>query len=181
MKKIILLVTVTVVFLTACNNQQHEQQQVKKKEISKTELSAKIQQEEKALFGDDAAKIDKKSALRLVSDYQQFAARFPDDSAAAGYLFKASDISMNMGKPHQTVAIFDKLINNYPEFRKIETCYFLRAFVYDDQLKDYTKAKQYYQEFLKKYPDSDFADDATMLLKNMGKTPEELINEFGDK
>ena len=181
MKKIVLFLSVLVVALAACNSPQAEKQQTKKKEISKAELLTNIQQEEKALFGDDAAKIDRRRALKLVDDYQQFAGRFPNDTAAPGYLFKASDISMNMGKPGQTVAIFEKLIKQYPDYNKIETCYFLRAFVYDDQLKDYKKARQYYQEFLKKYPDSDFADDAAMLLKNMGKTPEELIKEFGNK
>ncbi len=45
-------------------------------------------------------------------------------------------------------------------------------------LRDLDECKKYYEEFLEKYPESDFADDAEMSLKNLGKTPEELIMEF---
>jgi TolA-binding protein len=58
---------------------------------------------------------------------------------------------------------------------------FLKAFVYEDQLHDLNKAKKYYEEFLEKYPDSDFADDARISLQNLGKSPEELIKEFEEK
>jgi TolA-binding protein len=35
-----------------------------------------------------------------------------------------------------------------------------------------------YEAFLKKYPNDDFADDAQFLLKNLGKSPEEIIKGF---
>jgi hypothetical protein len=44
------------------------------------------------------------------------------------------------------------------------------------------KAKETYEDFLKKFPDDkDYADDATMALKNLGKSPEDLIKEFEKK
>jgi outer membrane protein assembly factor BamD (BamD/ComL family) len=180
MKKVFLFVSVMVLFLTACNSPAGKKE-TSTNVLTKTELSDSIHQSEKVLFDKAAARIDKKGALKLAGYYKEYANRFPDDSLAAGYLFKASDIYMNMGLPQQTVILFDKLIKEYPDYDKIATCYFLRAFVYDDQLKDYKTAKKYYQDFLNKYPDSEFADDAEMLLKNIGKSPEELIKEFGNK
>ena len=180
MKKIVLIASVLLLIFSACNAPS-KKKEVKNVKLSESEMLRNIQQDEKAMFSGTATKIDKKLALKLVEEYQQYANRFPDDTITPEYLFKASDISMNMGTPRQTIAIFDKLINKYPDFNKISTCYFLRAFVYDDQLKDYKNAKQYYKDFLKRFPDSDFADDAQMLLNNLGKTPEELINEFGKK
>jgi len=35
-----------------------------------------------------------------------------------------------------------------------------------------------YREFLQKYPNHEFADDAELSLKNLGKTPEELLEQF---
>ena len=177
MKRLVFLVLVVMITVTSCN--EPGKKRVTEKVLTKAELLSKIEQNEKKLFGDTLVTVNHKSALVLVDEYQQFASRFPDDTSAAEYLFKASDISMNMNMPQQTVAIFNKLIENYPDFDKIPTCYFLRAFVYDDQLKDYKSAEKYYREFLEKYPKNVFADDAQMLLNNLGKSPEELIKEFG--
>jgi len=178
MKKLILLTSLLAMFLWGCQSTDTKKEPVKK-ELTKSELLTKIQSSEQKLFGDSVAALDKKSAMVLVTDYQSFAARFPKDSLAPEYLFKASDILMNLSRPQQTIFTFNEIIRKYPDFEKMPTCYFLRAFVYDDQLKDYKAAEKYYKEFLDKYPDSDFADDAQMLLRNLGKTPEELINEFG--
>lgn len=181
MKKIVFLLSAIIIVVASCNapDRNKATNKTANKELTKAELLTKIQQDEKKLFADTLTHVNRKSALNLVGEYQQFARRFPDDTMAAEYLFKASDISMNMNSPQQTVEIFNKLIENYPGFNKIPTCYFLRAFVYDDQLKDYKTAEKYYREFIKKYPNSEFADDAEMLLKNLGKSPEELIKEFG--
>jgi len=182
MKKIVFLLSAIIIAVASCNapdNSNKATNKTENKELTKVELLTKIQQDEKKLFDDTLVPVNHKSALVLVDEYQQFATRFPDDTMAAEYLFKASDIAMNLNRPQQTVEIFNTLIENYPDFNKIPTCYFLRAFVYDDQLKDYKAAEKYYREFIKKYPNSDFADDAEMLLKNLGKTPEELIKEFG--
>jgi len=184
MKKIVFLLSAIVIVVASCNAPDNSNKATNKTantELTKTELLTKIQQGEKKLFGDTLIHVNRKSALNIVDEYMQFAGRFPDDTMAAEYLFKASDISMNLNRPQQTVEIFNKLIETYPDFNKIPTCYFLRAFVYDDQLKDYKTAEKYYREFIKKYPNSDFADDAEMLLKNLGKTPEELIKEFGQE
>ena len=183
MKRLVLFVFVATMFLAACNSSEEkpeEKKESKQTVLTKSELLDKIDQNEKSLFSEKSARINKKSALELVEAYQQFANRFPKDTLTPEYLFKASDISMNLGRPQVTVNIFNRLISNYPDFNKISTCYFLRAFVYDDQLKDYVKAEKYYKEFLEKYPESEFADDAQMLMKNMGKSPEQLIKDFGD-
>jgi TolA-binding protein len=85
---------------------------------------------------------------------------------------------MNLQRPKETIALFDALLENYPDYEKTPSVLFLKAFVYEDQLRDLDHARMYYEEFIEKYPGSDFADDAEMSLKNLGKTPEELILEF---
>ncbi len=179
MKKIVLFALITLL-MTACGSTGTKKEKTAPEKLTKSELSKKIKDAETALFSDSTAlEIDKKRALALASDYRLFASQYPGDSMAPEYLFKASDILMNMNRPQQTVSTFNAIISTYPDYKKLPTCYFLRAFVYDDQLKDYDAAKKYYREFLDKYPHSEFADDAEMLLKNLGKSPEELIKEFG--
>jgi len=35
-----------------------------------------------------------------------------------------------------------------------------------------------YELFLSEYPEHDFSDDAKLAIRNLGKTPEDLIREF---
>ena len=137
-----------------------------------------IDQLEAKLYNGDDVQINMDDALNLIKLYQEFAIENPKDSLAPLFLFRASDLSMNLNRPIQTIAIFDELMDKYPDYEKVPSVLFLKAFVYEDQLKDFDQAKIYYEEFLQKYPDSDFADDAEISLKNLGKTPEELILEF---
>jgi len=137
-----------------------------------------IDQMEAKLYNGDDVQINMDNAVDLINLYQKFALENPKDSLAPVFLFRASDLSMNLNRPVQTIAIFDDLLDKYPNYEKVPSILFLKAFVYEDQLKDFDQAKIYYEEFLQKYPDSDFADDAEISLKNLGKTPEDLILEF---
>lgn len=55
---------------------------------------------------------------------------------------------------------------------------FLKAFVLENQAQKYDQAKEVYEEFILLYPGHVMADDARYSIENMGKTPEELIEEF---
>ena len=48
----------------------------------------------------------------------------------------------------------------------------------DNDIKNIVKARAAYQDFLQKYPKSDLANDATLSLQNLGKTPEEIVKGF---
>lgn len=148
------------------------------KDGNKSDLKDSITVMEDKLYNSQDIQISKDDAINLIGLYQKFALEFPKDSLAPVYLFRASDLSMNLQRPKQTIALFNELLTNYPDYEKTPSVLFLKAFVYEDQLRDLKNAKIYYEEFLETYPDSDFADDAEMSLKNLGKTPEELIKEF---
>ncbi len=132
-------------------------------------------------FSDQSQGINKTRATQLVDAYIEYAGSFPDDSLAPEYLFRGADISMNMYESGRAIDLYDKILSSYPNFRKAPQCIFLKAFVYENNLNDLVNAKRYYLEFLEKYPDDDFADDAQISLENLGKTPEELIKEFEEK
>jgi TolA-binding protein len=148
------------------------------KEVNKTGVMDSIDSMENKLYNSQDVQMSKEDATNLILLYQQFAKEFPNDTLAPLYLFRASDLSMNLQRPKETIKLFDLLLENYPDYEKTSSVLFLKAFVYEDQLRDLDNARKYYLEFLEKYPESDFADDAEMSLKNLGKTPEELILEF---
>lgn len=169
MKKYILIITALIINYSCSGPQENN---------SETNLQEDIDKMEDQLYNDVDVQVNMSDAVELINLYQKFAIENPKDSLAAVYLYRASDLSMNLNRPVQTIAIFDDLLDKYPDYEKVPSILFLKAFVYEDQLKDLDKAKMYYEEFLEKYPGSDFADDAEISLKNLGKTPEELIEEF---
>ncbi len=144
-------------------------------------LSKRINGLEQELFSEQSAGIDKTKANELINTYIEYADIFPDDSISPDYLFRAADISMNLFESGQAIEIYNRIIDQYPEYEKVPQCLFLKAFVYENNLNDLVNAKRFYQEFLQKYPDNDFADDARMSIRNLGKSPEELIKEFEEK
>jgi len=158
--------------LFSCENQPGDS---KEEEKVTAEQITRLEDE---LFSDTSKQINSRPMLELVKLYERFADANPDDPRSPEYLFKAADLSMNLRRSRKTLELFDKLIERYPYDVNTPTAWFLKGFVLEDQLKDYEEARKVYEEFLEKYPDSDFADDAEMSLRNLGKTPEELIREF---
>ena len=172
MNRTILFLLTIILFATACEGPQ------KGKETDAASLNEAILKQENKVFNTNKNRLQKQDAMALVNLYEEYANENPGDSLSPEYLFRASDISMNLGRPGQTIRLFNRILTEYPDFNKAPATLFLMAFVYEDQMKDYDNAKKYYELFLSKYPDSEFADDAEISLKNLGKTPEELIREF---
>lgn len=143
----------------------------------KQEMISEIEQMENNLFGDEG-KLNPEQVENLISAYEQYAVDFPDDSLAPVYLFKAGDIAMNTGRSNKAITFYSRIIEEYPGYPKVPEALFLQAYVYENNLGRLDKARSLYEEFLHLYPDNEFADDAKVSLKYLGKTPEELIEIF---
>jgi hypothetical protein len=55
------------------------------------------------------------------------------------------------------------------------------GYIHENYFQELGKAKAIYEQFLQRYPDHDFADDAQISIENLGKSPEELIRIFEEK
>ena len=137
----------------------------------------KIATLEAKLFGQEED-YNAKDALELMHLYVRYSDSLPSDSLAPIYLFKAADISMFQQEGGQTIAILDRILAKYPQHELAAMSLFLKAFTFDTRLNDTASARVYYKQFVNKYPDEEFTDDAINALKNLGKTPEELVREF---
>lgn len=148
---------------------------------SDKDLKAEIEQMEDSLFADVTKMIDKSLAQELINKYIEFADAYPNDPETPATLFKAGDMSMNLNMSQQAIQIFDRIMKEYPNYDKTPQCLFLKGYIYENDFRDLQKAKEIYEDFLVKYPDDDFADDAEISIKNLGKSPEDLIREFEEK
>lgn len=122
--------------------------------------------------------IDRNRVDELIDAYVGFADEFPEDTLAPDYLFKAGDISMNTNRSRQAIRYYDRIITDYPNYKKTPEALFLKGYVYENNLGRLDKAKEIYEAFLELYPDNEFADDAEVSLRFLGKSPEELIEIF---
>jgi TolA-binding protein len=85
---------------------------------------------------------------------------------------------MNTNRSRQAIRYYDRIITDYPGYKKTPEAMFLKGYVYENNLGRLDKAKEIYEAFLELYPDNEFADDAEVSLRFLGKSPEELIEIF---
>lgn len=110
--------------------------------------------------------------------YIDFATKYPDDELAPEFLFKAGQ-RCNVGAEHEkAIRLFQEVMDKYPKHKIAEEALFLQAYVYENSMKDYPKAKAAYTKFIELYPNSELAEDAKYSIQNLGKTPEQIFEEF---
>jgi len=168
MKKNLIFCLVAVLLITvSCTNNK-----------SKVEQITKL---EKELMTTRMTKLDTAKAAQLIILYDKFVNEFPKDTLAPIYLYREADLNIALNRGTQSVVCLDKIINNYYTFDKIADCVFLKAFVAENVMHNLALADRYYREFLKDYPTHVLSKDAEASLKNLGKSPEELVAEFEAK
>jgi len=165
MNNLLLTTLIITTTLAACNN-------------DKRKLKSEIDEMEKAAFADTTGTIVMETAIGLVDKYIAYSDQYPDEKESPEYLFKAAEISMNIGNHMQAIQLFDKFREKYPENEKAPMALFFKGFVYDDRLKDFPTAEAIYDEFLQTYPNHEMADDVQAMKLHLGKTDEEIIREF---
>lgn len=95
-------------------------------------------------------------------------------------LFEAISTSVcTQQDPQQSIAMVNQLVTDYPSFENTPVALFMLAsFVYDEQLHDFDKARETYQQIIDNYPDSPFANDASIAITQLGIPLEELVKSF---
>jgi outer membrane protein assembly factor BamD (BamD/ComL family) len=167
MKKLsVLFFTLTVVLFSCKPSKEKLQQQV-------TKAEGELFQGDKGQFGIDTAK-----ANTTIAAYEAYAEAFKDDTLSPEYLFRAADLQRSMRKTDKSVALYDRIIAEFPKSSRAPYSLFLKGFMYENETQEIDKAREIYHQFLATYPEHQLADDVAFSLKNLGKTPEELIKQF---
>lgn len=131
-----------------------------------------------SMFTKDNKGIDPSVARAYVDACEAYALVLPKDPKAVDYLQKGSEMARTLNDIEKALSLYDWIINEYPQHPKAPQALFLKAFTFDNNLKDYENARKYYEEFLERYPDDDFADDTKFLLQNLGKSDEEILQQL---
>ena len=178
MNKIALVITVLIIGWYGCNSSGQTKHQADKSKLEDTikTLQSELAQQE------DVTK-DVTSAKTLVVRSQLFAEKYPQDSMAAVYLFRAADVSRGLGDYRLAIKLWGEVNEKFTAFKRAPDALFLQGFTYDRDLEDTGQAKLHYRKFLEKYPGHPLVKDVTLMLQYLEqeKSPEELIEEFKDK
>lgn len=166
MKKIGFLFAVSLLLLAACH--------------PKAEWSVlKIDQMEQSLLASaQSGTVDSNSVNTLLRAYENFADRHTDHAKSPEFLLKAADFYRYMGKPLRSIVMYDKIYTNFPKYEKRPFALFLQGFVFENEVGNVDAAREKYHQFLQQYPDHKIAEDVRTSLRNLGKTPEQLVQEF---
>lgn len=115
-----------------------------------------------------------------VGKYLDFVNEHPKDTMSPIYLFKGAQISAQTGNMHVSIKMLDRLYTEYPDHADAPQSLFLKGFLAETQMADFKTAEKCYSEFLKRYPKHPLASDVAFSLKNLGKSPEQLLKELSD-
>lgn len=69
---------------------------------------------------------------------------------------------------------FKNIVTHYPQGKRAAEASFMLGFINANDIKDYDAAKKYYEDFIKKYPKHELADDAQYELETLGKDINDL-------
>ncbi len=130
------------------------------------------------LTTDSIGRINFATANDFILNAELYAMLQPASAEAPQLLYKAGEVAGSLGAYEKAISIFDWIYNGFPDFEKVSICLFMKAFTLDNNLKKIDEARPVYEEFLRKYPKDEFADDAKILLDNLGKSDEEIFNSF---
>lgn len=137
-----------------------------------------IMDKEKAFMESTESQPDKKEGFLLVKAYMDFVQKFPTDSLSPKFLYSAGRLALNINDAALALRNLEDLRAKYPDHPLSADGLFLMAFIHENNYQDFPKAQGLYQEFIQRYPSHTFFDDAQASLKNLGKSPEEIIREF---
>ena len=159
MKRLVLFLSITALLVACGPSRQDRIDQIEDFEDSLTE---------------SAIVVDSAAAEQLTNLYVEFADKYPSDSLAPQYLMKAADVQSNVLHTERAVELFDRIIQDYPDFDEVPMCYFLKgnALELNSQMDE---AKAAYEEFLAKYPDHYMADQTRKMLPLIYMSNEEKL------
>ncbi len=120
------------------------------------------------------------NAIRAFTDYAFYC---ESDSLSPIFLVKTAQIAMSINNPNQAKVALDRILSNYPKFKNKPAAIFMLAQLYDEQtlLNDETEAKKLYEQLVYEYPKSDWASSAKAAIKLLGKSDQQIVNEFNKK
>jgi len=165
LKPTYLLSVISTVLLIACNNHKDEM---------KTAIKADLK---KVTKGMDAGKMDNVAMGKADSLMLAYVSKFPKDTLSPEFMYRTAQLMQMQRNYSDATKLLDKLVTDYPDSKAAPYGLFLNGFIFENDEYDLAKAKTRYELFLTKYPDHELAKSVKSSLKNLGKSPEQILKD----
>jgi len=123
------------------------------------------------------------AAFQLAREEENFFRKYPNHPQTPAFLLEAAQLYANyLGDPHKAVAFLEAIDQRFRHQSPLAPqALFFQAFLYENQLNDTARARETYERFLSYYPNHRLAEQARQAIRLLGKSPEEVIQEFLQK
>lgn len=125
--------------------------------------------------------VDPKLADSALLAYDDFVKTFPTDSISADLLFKGAEIATATKAYDRALAYYKEIDLHYPKYKLYPESLFLQASLLDNYIDRDGEALMVYKKVIKQFPGTSYARDAESAIRNLGKSDQELIEEFKKK
>ena len=132
---------------------------------------------ESAFIQPDSSGLQQKAAIAFIDCAEAYALGYPENTETAAYLFTAAEYARSLGQFPKMMNLYDWVIQYHPGFENSSLVLLLKGFALETEFYRTEDARKTYEAFLTKYPQDSLADDVKMLLQNLGKRPEEIIQK----
>lgn len=122
--------------------------------------------------------IDKEKVAELILNIDAFAKENPKNSKTPKHLELKAKYLGAMGKHKESIEIYNTIYKEYGNYVNRADALFMMAFKQENDLHNKEIAKDLYRKFLAEFPNDEFAKDAKFAIKNIDKSPEELLEMF---
>ncbi len=147
----LLLVVVVATFVVQCSQQ------------NKHELLNDISQLEEKLRSE--VELDSSEVSRLQNMYKTYVEAFPQDSVSPYLMLKAGNLFQGaFNNNSEALRVYDQIMNDYQDHEIVPHAMFMRAYVYDENIKDKDLAVEQYRALISAFPNHPLSLDATNLL-----------------
>lgn len=128
-------------------------------------------------------KQDAEMAVTRALLYEEYANKFKSDTLSPAYLYKSAELYQYASNHVRSLELLDTLLVRYPNNNQAPEALFFKGYIYEMQLHDFPKAKDAYEELIKRFPNHPRAALAKANLPYIGTLPEwtkELDSNYGD-
>lgn len=134
------------------------------------ELEAQLMQVEDASSNTDLAK-------EVLVAYDEFMKAYPDAGNNPEILFKSGEVWKGLGAHLKSAKAFYQVHTKFPASDLAPLALFQQAHCFE-ALEQRLTAKKTYEEFMERYPNHPYIEQANGMIQNLHFSDEELIKQF---
>lgn len=124
------------------------------------------------------AKKKPQDALKI---YEQIVKDSPSSKEAPEALFHCAALYRSLkNDPIKSASTYESVAENYQKSTYGHQGLFAAAFMYANEMNNLAKAKKLYERYLATFPDSSLAKMAKFELKNLGRSPDDILKSLQD-